>query len=183
MEQTQLFYRFGAALLIGFLVGLQREYAYSESGKKSKDLFAGERTYALIALAGCTAGLLADELASPWPFVVTLGLIGLLITVSYAISAWRGSLGMTTEAAALVTTLAGALCYWDYVALAAALGVATTVLLSLKLETDRLVQRLTRQDIAATLKFAVITAIVLPLLPDQTYGPPPLDVLNPVTSG
>jgi uncharacterized membrane protein (DUF4010 family) len=40
-------------------------------------------------------------------------------------------------------------------------------------------QRITREDVYATLKFAVITVIVLPLLPDQGYGPPPLDVLNP----
>jgi uncharacterized membrane protein (DUF4010 family) len=47
------------------------------------------------------------------------------------------------------------------------------------LETDRLVRLITREDIRATLKFAVITAIVLPVLPDKAFGPPPLDVLNP----
>jgi uncharacterized membrane protein (DUF4010 family) len=42
-----------------------------------------------------------------------------------------------------------------------------------------LARRITREDVYATLKFAVITAIVLPLLPNQTFGPAPLDVLNP----
>jgi len=41
------------------------------------------------------------------------------------------------------------------------------------------VRRITREDVYATLKFAVITAIVLPVLPNQSFGPPPLDVLNP----
>jgi uncharacterized membrane protein (DUF4010 family) len=41
------------------------------------------------------------------------------------------------------------------------------------------VQRITREDVYATLTFAVITVIVLPVLPNQAFGPPPLDVLNP----
>jgi uncharacterized membrane protein (DUF4010 family) len=176
MEQTAIFYRFGAALAIGFLIGLQREYAYGGPGR---EIFAGERTLALMGLVGCTAAMAADVLASPWPFVGIIFLIGALIVVVYFVSAWRGQVGVTTEVAALVAVLAGALCYWDYLALAAALAVATTVLLSLKLEMDILVQRITREDVYATLKFAVITAIVLPVLPNQTFGPPPLDVLNP----
>jgi uncharacterized membrane protein (DUF4010 family) len=176
MDQTTLFYRFGAALAIGFLVGLQREFAH---GGLDREIFAGERTLALTGLVGCLAAMAADELASPLPFVGVLAVVGALIVVAYFIGAWRGGVGLTTEAAALVTVLAGALCYWGHLALAAAIGVATTVLLSLKLETDKLVQRITREDVYATLKFAVITAIVLPVLPNQDFGPPPLDVLNP----
>ena len=176
MEQADLFYRFGAALAIGFLVGLQREYAH---GGPDKDIFAGERTMALMGLVGCAAALIADLLASPWAFVGIIVSLGALIAISYFVTAWRGELGLTTEVAALVTILAGALCYWGYLALAAAIAVATTVLLSLKLETDKLVRRITREDVYATLKFAVITAIVLPVLPNQTFGPAPLDVLNP----
>jgi uncharacterized membrane protein (DUF4010 family) len=176
MEPTSLFYRFGAALVIGFLVGLQREYAY---GDPDAEMFAGVRTFSLMGLVGCGGAMVAAELASPWPFVGVLVVLGLLITVAYFVSARQGNVGLTTEVAALLTVLAGALCYWEYMALAAALAVATTVLLSLKLELRRFVQRITREDVYATLKFAVITAIVLPVLPNQPYGPPPLDVLNP----
>ena len=176
MQQVDLFCRFGAALAIGFLVGLQREYAHGGPGR---EIFAGERTLALMGLVGCTAAMLADVLGSPWPFVGILFLIGVLIVVAYFVSAWRGRVGLTTEVAALMTVLAGALCYGDYLALAVAIGVATTVLLSIKLEMDTFVQRITRDDILATLKFAVITAIVLPVLPNRTFGPAPLDVLNP----
>jgi len=176
VEQADVFYRFGAALAIGFLVGLQREYAH---GGPDKEIFAGERTMALMGLVGCAAALIADLLASPWVFVGIIASLCALIAISYFVTAWRGELGLTTEVAALVTILAGALCYWGYLALAAAIAVATTVLLSLKLETDKLVRRITREDVYATLKFAVITAIVLPVLPNQTFGPTPLDVLNP----
>ncbi len=176
MEQIDLFYRFGVALAIGFLVGLQREYAY---GSTHKEIFAGERTLALMGLVGCTAAMAADELASPWPFVVILSLMGALVTVSYFVTAWHGSVGLTTEVAVVLTIIAGALCYWNHLGLAVALAVVTTVLLSIKMEMDTFVRRITREDVYATLKFAVITAIVLPVLPNQSFGPPPWDVLNP----
>lgn len=173
---TDLFYRFGVALAIGFLVGLQREYAH---GGPEREISAGERTLALMGLAGCGAALIAEELSSPWAFVGVIMPLGLLIAASYVVTSWRGDVGLTTEVATVLTIMAGALCYWNYLELAVAIAVATTVLLSLKLETDRLVRRITREDIRATLKFAVITAIVLPLLPRRSLGPPPLDVLRP----
>jgi uncharacterized membrane protein (DUF4010 family) len=55
----------------------------------------------------------------------------------------------------------------------------TMVLLSVKIELDQFVRRITREDVYATLKFAAISAIILPVLPDQSFGPAPLDVLNP----
>jgi len=174
MEQD-LFYRFGAALAIGFLIGLQREYAHGSD----KEIFAGVRTFTLMGLAGCSAAMLADELTSPWPFVGVLVMMGVFVAISYFVTAWQGAVGLTTETAALLTVAIGALCYWNYLALAVALAVVTTVLLSLKLEMDRLVRRITREDVYATLKFAVITAIVLPVLPSRSFGQPPLDVLNP----
>jgi uncharacterized membrane protein (DUF4010 family) len=174
--QVGLFYRFGAALAIGVLVGLQREYAYDSP---DRELFAGARTFALMGLVGCTAALATEVLASAWAFIAIVLMMGTLIAVAYSIGAWRGEVGLTTEVSALVTILAGALCYWEYLALAAALAVVTTVLLSLKLEMQTFARRLSREDVYATLKFAVITAIVLPVLPNRAYGPPPLNVLNP----
>ncbi len=177
MGQATLFYRFGAALAIGILVGLQREYAY---GGSDKELFAGVRTFALISLLGCTGGVMADELGTPWGLIGLLIPMGALIVVAHLVSAWqRGGVGLTTEIAALLTFSAGALCYWEYLALAAAVGVLTTVLLSVKPEMHAFAQRITREDIYATLKFAVITVVVLPVLPNTGYGPPPLDVVNP----
>jgi uncharacterized membrane protein (DUF4010 family) len=53
------------------------------------------------------------------------------------------------------------------------------VLLSLKVQTHTFARRIDSEDVYATLKFAVITVIVLPLLPTEGYGPPPFDVLVP----
>jgi uncharacterized membrane protein (DUF4010 family) len=75
--------------------------------------------------------------------------------------------------------LIGALCYQGHLTLAVALGIAATVMLSLKFETDQFVRALTRRELFAALQLAVISAIVLPVLPNQSFFPPPFDVLNP----
>jgi uncharacterized membrane protein (DUF4010 family) len=141
--------------------------------------FAGIRTFALFSLAGCTSAYLADILDTAWAFIAIMLPLGALITVAYFIQSKRGQIGMTTEVAAVVTILIGALCYWDELALAVAVGVVTTALLSLKIELHGFVARFTREDILAVIKFAIITAIILPVLPNETFGPPPFNVLNP----
>ena len=176
--QVDLFYRFGAALLIGLMVGLQREFAHLRQ-KEEEKAFGGVRTFALLSLLGCTAAFLAERAEAPLAFVVAVAIAGGLILIAYLMTARQGSVGLTTEVAAVITMLAGALCLWGELALAAALGVAMTVLLALKLQTQRLVRNITRADVYATLTFAVITLVILPVLPRQSYGPPPFDVLVP----
>jgi uncharacterized membrane protein (DUF4010 family) len=177
-HQIDLFYRFGAALLIGLLVGLQREYSHLQQNPEEK-LFGGVRTFALLGLLGCTAAFVAARAGSVLAFVVVIAITGGLIMIAYAVTARRGSIGMTSEAAAVITVLAGALCYWGELELAAALGVAMTVLLALKLQAQTLVRNITQADVYATLTFAVIALVILPVLPRTSFGPPPFDVLVP----
>lgn len=176
MTQTDLFIRFGVAVAIGFLIGLQREFAW---GTKGREIVAGERTFALISLSGCLAAMLADFSDVPLILFGVILTVGGMAAVAYYVYALQGHTGLTTEIAILVALMIGVLCYWGQLTLAAAIGIATTVLLSLKVETDRFVRALTRADISAALQFAVITAIILPILPNQALLPPPFDVLNP----
>jgi uncharacterized membrane protein (DUF4010 family) len=176
MDTTATIVRFGLAFVIGILVGLQREYAYQQA---DRELFAGARTLALIALAGCAAALLSNLAGMRWIFIAAFLAVSGLIAISYFVTASKGDIGLTSEIAAIIVFLIGALCYWGSLEIAAALGVGTAVLLSLKVSMRRFVGRISEQDVLATLKFAVITAIVLPLLPNRTFSPAPLDVLNP----
>ena len=175
-QHIDVFYRFGVALVIGFLVGLQREHV---SGVSDREIFAGVRTFSLISVLGCGAAMLADVSGSIWTLPVIAAMLGVLASVAYYINTLDGEGGVTTEIATLLTFVVGALCYWEQIALSVALGVVMTVLLSVKPETHRFASLLTREDIYATLKFAVVSVIVLPVLPNQSYGPPPFDVLNP----
>lgn len=161
------------ALLIGLLIGLDRERA---EVRKRRPLFAGVRTFPLIALAGClpmlfggTAGLI----------LVAIGFLGVaaIAAVSYARSSAAGELGATTEIAALGTYLLGALSGHGQPFVAAAAGIAVAVLLVAKPQLERFSRALSREEIAAALELAVISVIVLPLLPNRGYGP--WEVLNP----
>ncbi len=176
MENIDLFLRFGTAIAIGFLIGLQREYAH---GGPDKMIIAGERTFALFSLAGALAAMVADELSSALAFFGIILILGLFTTMAYFASARSGNVGLTTEVAIVIAIGIGALCYWGYYTLAVAIGIATTVLLSIKLETDRLARALTREDVLAALQLAVISAIILPILPNESFLPPPFDMLNP----
>ena len=176
ISEWDLFLRFGAALAIGFSIGLQREFSH---GRRGKNIPAGERTFARFSLAGCLAAMASERYHQPLIFFGLLLAVAMMLVVGYYFKASDQHVGMTTEAAILITVMLGGLCYWGYVGLAVALGVATTLILSIKLETDRLVTALTRQDIQAALQFLVITAVVLPVLPNQALLPPPFDVLNP----
>lgn len=178
LDVIDTFYRFGAALLIGLLVGLQRAYAHLQQEEEEKS-FGGTRTFALLGLLGCTAAFLAEQMQTALVFVAIAAVIGGFIMIAYAATVREGNIGMTTEAAAVTTLLAGAICYLGELALAAALAVAMTVLLELKLQTRMLVRNITKSDVYATLTFAVITLIILPVLPSRSYGPPPFDVLVP----
>ena len=178
MINQTIFLRFGASLLIGILIGMQREYAHDSS--KGTGLFAGARTYALMSLIGATAAFLTETLNSNWILISIVGMMGIMIIIAYYVTATeREEIGLTSEVAAFITVLIGAICYIHSIELAAAMGVVITVLLAVKGEFRQFVKVITREDVFATLQFAVITAIVLPVLPNKTFGPPPLDVLNP----
>lgn len=178
-SRFQLFYRFGVALVLGLFIGLQREYAYRDRDDEEGELIAGARTFPIIALLGAASALGAQKLGGTWPFAMTVIAVGLLLAVEHFWQTRERDMGLTTEIAALVTFFTGAICFWGEVRLAAALGVSTAVLLSLKVPMHTFARRIDREDVYATLKFAVITVIVLPLLPKQGYGTTPFDVLVP----
>lgn len=176
-EQLDLLLRMGVAMGVGFLIGLQREYAY---GGEGRSITAGERTFALLGMSGFLAAMLADEIGSVLILVTIVGIIGLLVTAVHFAKVWhREGVGITTEVAVMIAVMIGALSYYEYLQLAVAIGITTTVVLSLKFETDRLVEELTGEDMSSALQLAVISAIVLPVLPNEGFFAPPFDVLNP----
>lgn len=155
------------------LLGLERERAKTETG------FAGVRTFGLLALTGGVAAFVESPLAQPWLALAVFGAVAGLVIVSYAVTAQRGELGVTTEISALLAFLLGFLCVRGHVLTAAGLAVASGGVLALKEWLHRLAGRIEPADVEATLKFAIVSVIVLPLVPNQNFGPPPLDVINP----
>jgi uncharacterized membrane protein (DUF4010 family) len=173
IDPLQLSLRFATALGLGVLLGLERERAKKEAE------FAGVRTLGMLALAGGIAAFVDVDLGRPWFALAIFVAMAALVTVSYAITAERGQLGMTTEVTALLAFLLGYLCVAGHGLAAATLAVASGSLLALKEWLHGLAKRIEPADVEATLKFAIVSVIVLPLVPDRSFGPPPLDVINP----
>lgn len=174
MDELVVAMRFGAALGLGVLLGLERERT-----KEPETSFAGVRTFALIALGGGLAAYFEETLALPWLALAMFGAVTALVVVSYAITARLGEIGITTEVTSLIAFLLGYLCLRGNVQLAAGLAVAVMLVLALRQWLHRLARRIQSADVEATLQFAIVTLIILPLVPNENFGPAPLDVINP----
>ena len=177
-DPVALLGRFGAALALGLLIGTQRAFHDRREDQEASS-FAGIRTFPLLALAGALGAYLAVSLGSVWVVVAVLAVVGAFAVSAYRAGTERGNLGITTEVATLVTTLVGALCMTGTLGVVVAVGVAVAILLEVKPETQRFVKALREDELEAALKFAAVSALILPVLPDQTYGPPPFDVVSP----
>ncbi|GAP62242.1 hypothetical protein ARMA_0665 [Ardenticatena maritima] len=177
IPNIDLWSRFALALALGALVGLEREYAQQHVAPAPAS-FAGIRTFPLIALLGALSAFTADLFDMPSFFAVGFGGLAVLVGVSYVrrLGDERGE-GITTEVAILLTFLFGGLTYREQGEIASALTVIMTMLLSLRRSLHDLARNLTRDDLLATLQFALITVVILPLLPNRALDP--FGVLNP----
>lgn len=137
------------------------------------------RTFALIALSGALAGYLGENLGLDWLALALFVAVAALIVGMYVVTAQRGDTGITTEVSALLAFLLGLLCARSQLQLASWIAVAMALLLALKDWLHQLARHINATDVEATLKFSIVTLIILPLVPDINYGPPPMDVINP----
>jgi uncharacterized membrane protein (DUF4010 family) len=167
--------RLALALLVGLLIGLDRERA---EARKGREMIGGVRTFPLIALAGAVPMLLPG-LASLLALVTAFVAVAAVAVASYVRQAAEGRYGATTEVAVVATCLLGALAGAGQLLLAGAAGIAVSVLLVAKPRLEAFSRALSPEELAATLELAVISVIVLPLLPDRGYGP--WQVFNPRT--
>jgi uncharacterized membrane protein (DUF4010 family) len=175
LSDFEPWWRFGFALLIGALIGLEREF-YQQ--KEDSPDFAGIRTFSLIALLGSLSSFLTDDFGIALAALALGGLI-LMTTVSYSRALVRSKTetGITTEVAAILTFLFGVLVMGDHALVAIALAVITSLLLTLKGRLHGFIRNMSSEDIHVALQFGLVAAVILPLLPNRTIDP--LGLLNP----
>jgi uncharacterized membrane protein (DUF4010 family) len=163
--------KFLTSLAIGLLLGLQRQRTPSAK--------AGLRTFALVAVLGTVSGLIADAAGGAWVIGVGLLLVGLMIIAAYRHEDEKSEadFGTTTVVAVLLCYGLGVMTWYGHSQLAAAIGIVATALLHFKAELHGISERLSRDEIASILQFAVLSFIVLPLLPNRGFGP--YNALNP----
>ena len=179
---------FALALTVGGAVGLERErHAHAEN----KPGFGGARTFPLVALLGGLLALLADAFG---PALLGAGLLTLagLLGLGYWSSRRQSGdaqLGITSELAALVVFGIGALPFVEALGLGfrerlllgGALGTVVTALLALRRPIHEFAERLSYEDLLATVRFALVAVVALPLLPDRSFGA--YEALNPFRIG
>ena len=162
--------QFLTSLAIGLLIGLERE--------RNPSAKAGLRTFALVAVFGTLAGLLSTKANSPWLLIAGLLAVAVMIVAAYINNPKENNdPGTTTVAALLICYSLGVLVWYGSPKLAVMLAIATTTLLYFKPELQDISHRLTRRDLVSILQFSVLSFVILPILPDQNYGP--YDALNP----
>ena len=154
-------------LFLSFLTGLEREERHAGNGHLS---FGGVRTFPLIGLLGYGISLLSGGQIVP----VTIGfaVIGGFLMLSYRHKLdSSGFAGVTSEMSGLVTYLVGALVYREQFWIATTLTVASMLLLELKAALEGLTRRIAPEEILTFTKFLLLTAVILPVLPDRPFGP------------
>ncbi|MGM0586851.1 MAG: MgtC/SapB family protein [Bacteroidota bacterium] len=173
--EFQLMIRLGLALILGLLVGIERGWSFQQ--KQEGQRTAGVRTFTLIALAGGIWGILSEEVGAIVLGIVLLGFV-IIIMAGYIKHAQQtGSLGLTTEMAAFVTFAIGILVVKGYIILSVASTIVMVLILSIKPELHKWVKTIEPNELYSGIIFLIISAVMLPLLPNRGYGP--WDVFNP----
>lgn len=177
-DEQRILLDLAVALAIGLLFGLERGW-HGHGAQQPLDTKkpAGVRTFGLIGLLGGAGGVIAQTLS---PLVLGLMFVAL---AALAVGSFRfhvretGETGSTTLVAELLAFALAALATLGHQAEAAATAVVSTLLLGFKPQLHRWLARLDQTELQATLKLLLITVVLLPVLPDQGYGP--AKALNP----
>ena len=157
------------AILGGAAVGVERQYSGHATGPDAR--LGGVRTFTLLGTLAGISGLL---ITWDMPIPAALLLAGaLLLTVAGYVRASKNDIDATTEVAAVVVLGAGVLGGIGQIRLSAALTTLTVLVLAEKPRLHRMVSRLDEPTMLAAARFAVMSAVILPLLPDEPFGPGP----------
>lgn len=169
IENLQTFQPFIISLFLGALIGLERAFAHKDEPEKKEDLIGGIRTYSLIALFGCIASFLDANFQFYFLIVAFIGILSITV-ISYFINySKHNERGITTEISILICFSLGIMVENGYLVVASFITILVVVILYLKQYLKNLPEKIDSDDIRATLKFAILIFIVLPIFnPDQS---------------
>lgn len=175
MDNLELFQRFGLAIAIGAIVGMERHWRErdEEAGKRT----AGLRTFTLAGMLGGIAGLL-ERAVSGDNFAQGLTVTGIFLMFSLVFSFFQyresvasDNYSVTSAIAGMATFALGALAALGSPSLAAAGGVALVAILASREVLHGFMRTLTWNELRSAIIFLAMTFIVLPLIPARPIGP------------
>jgi uncharacterized membrane protein (DUF4010 family) len=165
-----LIVRLGLALAIGLLVGLERGWRERKAPDHSRT--AGIRTFGISGLLGGVVAALAIALGAA--SVLVGGFIAFAAVLAWykaREAAHDEDFSVTGVVAGLAVFALGALSVAGDFRAAAAGGAALAAVLASREILHGLLRRLTWIELRSALILAVMTAIILPLLPNRTIDP------------
>lgn len=166
----------GTAIIIGALIGLEREKAKQYKLGVSQ---IGIRTDILICLFGALSAFLGKNI-NPIIFLACFTALALLMIASYVyLAVAQKRIGITTEVSTIIVFLLGALAMIGYNQLALILAILVTLILSIKVVLHQAVTQINATEIYDAVKFAIIAFIVLPFLPNQYFDHEIYDYIFP----
>jgi uncharacterized membrane protein (DUF4010 family) len=164
-----LFWNLFIALVLGAIVGTQRGWVMRNSVEGSR--VAGIRTFSLVSLFGGLIALLA-KIYSPLLLGFALLALVILACIAFVIQQRKSKdISITGVVSLLITFVLGSLTVSGYTVLAASAAVITAVVLDNKSELHQALQKLQEYELDAALRLLMISIVLLPLLPNKTYGP------------
>ena len=138
---------------------------------KSSISFWDIRTFALLSLLWAMSTWLTMDSSNIFFIAGTLFIIWLFIVVYYSYSIYKEKqFGLTTELASIVTFFLWVFVMLGYVQIAIIMSIVLTFLLSSKGLIDKILEKISREELNNTIKFAVISIVVLPLLPNEKFS-------------
>jgi uncharacterized membrane protein (DUF4010 family) len=108
-------------------------------------------------------------------FAIALG--GILAAGYWREAELDRDVSLTTSVTALVTYALGALAGRDELLAASSSAVVLTMLLGFRPELHNLIRKIDRTELLATFRLLLISVVMLPVLPNRSYGP--WDAFNP----
>lgn len=161
------------AIVLGFMIGLQRELSFY---RHDREIFMGARSFSIISLIG----YLSTKIYQSYPLalIIISIIVGSLLVSFYLIRAIKNkhNMGNTTELSALIAFVLGLLVL-DHLELAVFSAVILIALLEVKPKIISIKEEIKSKDVKAAILFALMTFVVLPILPDKTIDP--YGIINP----
>ncbi|WP_197414356.1 MgtC/SapB family protein [Lacimicrobium alkaliphilum] len=165
----------GISLAIGLLIGIER--GWKQRGAQDGGRIAGLRTYGLTGLAGGTTAIMLPFFGEIATGLLFLG-FALATSMAYLNRKQDSEdASITGLISLLLTFMLGMLAAFKQIELAASAAIITALLLRYKELLHSWLRQVEDQELKAALQLLLISIVLLPILPDQGYGP--WQVLNP----
>jgi uncharacterized membrane protein (DUF4010 family) len=149
--------RLGMSVGIGIFIGLEREHQQK----------AGVRTFGLMALLCGIGGMMGTVFSIAALVFVAMS----VVWMNHRQMLKQQKLALTTSAALTITGFCGVLFGQGHQFTPAAAGIITAALLSWKQPISRFVVGLSEKELRSAILLALLTFVILPVLPDHPVDP------------